>query len=94
MRSCDGIFSVNLLDALLTQQEFGKSGPKPLRRDARMSRAQDALERPTYSDNKRARSLKKSTTGFRRALANFFWRRGKSSAVSRLTTLAQRRRKK
>jgi hypothetical protein len=61
MRRCDGIFSVNWVDALLTQQ-------------------QDAV-------------IKKHDRFSRRACKLFFTA-GQSSAVSRLTTLARRRREK
>src|SRR5687767_12696895 len=94
MRSCDGIFSVNWVGALLAQQELGSQVRSLTHKDRRgRAEARPTARHPAMRRVTRMRD-KKSTTGFRGALANFFWRCGQSSSVSRLTTLARRRRKK
>jgi hypothetical protein len=86
MRSCDGIFSVNRVGALLTQQEFG-SQVRSLTHKTRVGLKPD-LQRYEKRDR-----WKKIDRFWRRA-RKVFSAVGQSSSVSRLTTLARRRRKK
>jgi hypothetical protein len=72
MRSCDGIFSVNWGGALLAQQELGSQvrSPDPQKMEESAEARPAARHATSHTDARQ----KKSTTGFRGALANFFWR--------------------